>query len=492
MRGARVGVDLGRAGVKLVACDARGAARGAEQPVDPSLSGEARRAALVQALADAARELGLRAGAELHVAVPRAQGIVKRLELPSAPDAELDAMVRLQAAKELPFPLSDTVIAWAREGAGAQGGERVTFAAVRRETLDELRGVVEAAGFRAGSLEVSTKAAARTLVLEGPAQEAAPGSAQAPGHEVLLVEVGHATSDVIVTRGGRLVYTRSASVGSGRAGEGEAWLARLEQEVMRSLVAARTRTGGEAGAPAEGTPRGGPPDALLLAGGGSGLDALRGVLAARLGREPQILRGLPDGDPERAARFVVARGLADPRPTPGIPRLDLAHRAQARAARGTRQRMAVGAGLALAALVALGVSVQQAFAAAEAEVSELEALRADLEPAVQRVRQARAELDQARAWTARKGLELELLLAVAAALPDPERVYMTQLRWVEDRPLRLAGRAKDWGAAAALFSRLEADPRFARATFDAIRRPREPQAIGVEFSGQADPAEARP
>lgn len=488
MRGARVGVDLGRAGVKLVTCDARGAARGAERPVDPTLTGEARRAALVQALADAARELGLRPGAELHVAVPRAQGIVKRLELPSAPDAELDAMVRLQAAKELPFPLSDTVIAWAREGAGAQGGERVTFTAVRRETLEELRGVVEAAGFRAGSLEVSTKAAARTVVLEGPAQEAGQG----PGHEVLLVEVGHATSDVIVTRGGRLVYTRSASVGSGRAGEGEGWLARLEQEVMRSLVAARTRAGGEVGASDEGAPRGGPPDALLLAGGGSGLSALRDVLAARVGREPQILRGLPDGDDERAARFVVARGLADPRPTPGIPRLDLAHRAQARAARGTRQRVAVGAGLALAALVALGVSVQQAFATAEAEVSELEALRADLEPAVTRVRQARAELDQARAWTARKGLELELLLAVAAALPDAERVYLTQLRWVEDRPLRLAGRAKDWGAAAALFSRLEADPRFARATFDAIRRPREPKAIGVEFSGQADPAEARP
>src|SRR5690606_14445615 len=103
----------------------------------------------------------------------------------------------------------------------------------------------------------------------------------------------------IVTRGGRLVYTRSASVGSGRAGDGEAWLARLEQEVMRSLVAARTRTGGEAGAADEGTPRGGPPDALLLAGGGSGLSALRDVLAARVGREPRILRGLPDGDEER-------------------------------------------------------------------------------------------------------------------------------------------------------------------------------------------------
>ncbi len=485
-----LGVDLGRAGVKVVACDAGGGARGAERAIDPTLVDAARREALIAALREAAGELGARPGAALHLAVPRALGIVKRLDLPPAEDAELEAMIRLQAARELPFALEETVLAWAREApdkASPAAAARVVFAAVRRDTIEELRAVVAAAGFRPANIEVSTKAAARTLVLEGPRQD--------DDEEVLLVEVGHATSDVIVTRGGRLVYTRSASVGSGRA-EGrddEAWLRRLEQEVVRSLVAARTRVGDTED---DGSARAGPPDALLLAGGGAALEALRESLAARVGREPSILRGVPlpegDGDEARGARFVVARGLADPRPTPGIPRLDLAHQAKSRAARGARQRLVAGAVAAAALVLGSGLAVERAFADAAAEVERLTTQRADLAPAVERASVTRAELEQAQAWTARKGRELELLLAVATALPEDDRAYLTQLRWVEERAVRLAGRAKDWSAAAALFSRLEADPRFVRATPDSIRRPREASAIGVEFSGQAQPAEARP
>jgi len=89
----RIGLDLGRAGVKGVRCD-RSGARGAERRVDSSLHGEERHTALVEAVREVARELDAGPRSELHVAVPRAEAIVKRLTMPSVDSAELERMIR--------------------------------------------------------------------------------------------------------------------------------------------------------------------------------------------------------------------------------------------------------------------------------------------------------------------------------------------------------------------------------------------------------------
>ncbi len=499
-QGARFGLDVGRGGVKLVRW-AKDGVRGAERRLPPELSGPERRAAARAAIAEVAAELGV-GRRPVHVAVPRAEAIVKVSSVPRVPDAELERVVRFQAARDLPFELEQVVLAWGRLQAPAAGGpgdaaptaapaggaDELAFAAVRRETLDDLRALVEEAGLRVGSLEVSTQAAARALALLGPADQP----------EVVLAEVGRTTSDLLVLERGRLVFSRSASVGCGpREGEpdgpsapGEGgWVDRLALEVSRTLGAARQ---------ARGADRTGPPDAVLVAGGGAAAPALAAALESRVGVSPRVLDGLAVGpageapagageDPGRGARFVVARGLADPRPVPGVPSLDLAHWARGEADRRGRLRGGVVAALALALGVAGYAATKAAIDARRAQLEEVQAEREALAPRVVRARALEAELELAERWGVRKGRELEVMLAVSRAL-DGKRVFLTRLRWTDGKAMNLAGRARDWDEVGRFLVALEGEPLVRRVSLDGIRRAeaRGGADAGEEFDGTAE------
>lgn len=457
-------LDFGRASVKIVA-ERGGLWRCAASPVDPSLEGPARAEALIAGAKLSAQALGLKKGTLIHAAVPRALAIVKTLTIPAVPAAEVEALLRYQAAKILPFALDELHLAWADLGPAVHGGGvRYALGAVREDTLAELRRLIEAAGLRPGRLEISSQAAARSLALLAPTGEA------------LALDVGHATSDVLLLQDGALLFSRSASVGVG----GERWRARLTQEVVRSLVAART----EAGA----SERIGPPDRIVVSGGGAGNAELLLALSESLNHQAEASAPAqlcdPAGaplQPAEAALFLVARGLLGP---PGsVPRLDLAGQAVAIAARRSRTQLAtglIGAGLALALLLGAGYSYLDGRATG---LAELEAERAQLEPAVKRAKALRDELRRVGEWDARKGRELEALHAISAALPSGERAYLTQLRWTEGQAVRLVGRAKDGASAEEFFSALEQDPRVASAQVEQIRQPTGKDVRGVEFSG---------
>ncbi|RMG19113.1 MAG: hypothetical protein D6731_00265 [Planctomycetota bacterium] len=473
--GARFGLDLGRASVKLVRCD-RDGVRGAERRVDPGLEEAARREALAAALREVGAELGARPGAVLDVGVPRAEAIVRRLVLPRVPEPELERMVRFQASKLLPFELDEVTLTWCvvdDPDARSEAGQVVVFAAVRRQALEGTRAVVEAAGYRVGRLEVSTQAAARTLALRGPRD----------AEELLLVDVGQASSDVVVLERGRLLFSRSASVGCGDDPAADSkWMDRLAQEVLRSLVAARTEESEETGEPFA---RERTPARLYLAGGGAIHEPLQKLLREQVGVEPALLSGLEDVAPTVGARFVVARGLADPRDVPGVPALDLARRAERLRAHRARARLLVVGALVFVVACAASFALRAVAARAEERRAALEREAAELAPAARQARLLQADVEQIHAWSRGKGRELEILLAVASALPEGERVYLTGLRWQAGRSLRLTGRAKDWDSVGTFLTRLEGHPLIAKASLDSVRRPRERARRGVDFAVRA-------
>ncbi|MBX3467813.1 MAG: pilus assembly protein PilM [Planctomycetes bacterium] len=465
---ARFGLDIGRGGVKLVRED-RGGLRAAERAVVGE--GAERRAAVVVALRELAAELGVRGRDEVAVAVPRAAAIVKCLALPRVPEQELERLIRFQAAKDLPFELSDVVLAWGGTGAAsAAGGDEVVVAAVRKDAVEEARAVLREAGLRPGALEVSTQAAARALAAHAGVGEG----------EALLVEVGCATTDIIVLERGRLVYSRSASVGCGADPEADtAWLERLSQEVGRTLVAARA-------ARQTTTAAGAPPEAVFVGGGGAAHPALAEALEERLGVAPQVLDVLGDGDPARGARFVVARGLLAP-PTAGLPCLDLAGTRRAHDAARTRRHAIAGVAAALLAFAGVVAGIEARGRARAADVVRLQQQQKDLAPRVTRARQLQAELELARRWEERRGRELEVLLVLSRSLPA-EKAFLTSMRWVDERPVSLAGRAKDWDEVGRFLTALERDPLVARARLEGIRGADGPAQgkEGVEFTGTAE------
>ncbi|MGE0710174.1 MAG: pilus assembly protein PilM [Planctomycetota bacterium] len=454
--GVGAGLDLGRASLKLVRRLRDGSVCAAERAVDPRIEGAAREEALHAALLSACEEVGLRAGAQVHVAVPRATAILKQLTLPEVGPEELPDLLRFQASKSLPFELHELALTWGELGPDPAGGRRYVLAAVRNPTLMELRALVERAGLVPDRLEVSSQAAAR-LVPDGPG-------------EVLLVDVGHATSDILLLKDGSLVYSRSASVGLGSEG----WQERLPQEVSRSLVAARSEGGR--------SDRGGPPDRLYIAGGGAGdatlLDALERAL--RIAPEPLVPAGVPD--PTKGARLVVACGLVEP-PRAGIPYLDLAQRARAEAAASSRRRLTLGISAGVAALVLVVAGGNFWMQRRADQVARLEGERKRLEPAVKQVKDIQEELHKVAGWDAYKGRELEALLAVVQALPGDDEAYLTELRWSE-RGLVLRGRAKSWQNVEEFFSELEQAPIVAAASVKSVGVPKERRALGVQFDGE--------
>jgi Tfp pilus assembly protein PilN len=470
------GLHVDRAALCLVRHDTRGVS-GVRRPLDPALEGDARRAAVQVALGEAARELKLTARSDLHLALPRGQAIVKQVPLPPAENGELERLVRFQAMKELPFDLEDVALAWARLEPTPEAAEEgrpgdVQFVALRHEILGQVQAAAREANLRVGRLEVSTSAAARALILLAP--EAAEG-------EVLLVLVGGQGAELVLVREGRLAFTRHASVGA-------ADLPRLTQEVTRSFLAARQSDPGAAlGADPSASTLGrmGPPDACYVAGESAGAEGVLDAIQQAVKIAPQVLRGIdaPDG-----ASFVVARGLADPRLVPGVPRLDLARRAEARREQSSRRRLTAVAVGAVAVALAVGLGARLWVAARESRVAALQEEKDALDPVTSATRTLREEVALAEAWTERQGRELEVLLAVSRALPTDD-VYLTQLRWGEGRSLRLTGRAREWDAVGRFLAALEEDPLFVQPRFENIRRPdggRGDDEPGVQFNGTTD------
>lgn len=460
--GPRFGLDIGRVSVKMVRLDAgRGgstlAVRGAFRDVDPALDGDARKTAVVRAIQECAAELEAKPGSPVAASVPRAEAVVRRAMVPDVPDEERAALIRFQAAKDIPFEIEEAVLAHGAVGPAPAGGSDVLYAAVRSGVLEELRGLIVAAGLVPGILEVSTQAASRTARITAPDVQ-----------DALLLVIGARTSDIVVLEHGRVAVSRSASVGYAREDAG--WVEKLAQEVQRSLRSARE------GAALE-------PRALLLAGGGAAREAVASTLGGHLNLPPRVLSGLPDADEARGAAYVVARGLVEPSTVDGVPCLDLAGVAQR--AQAARLKQLIGAAAAGGVLLAAAgvVFFQVALGARTSKVTALGQELEKVRPEEKRVRGLQKELGIAEKWQSRKTRALDVLLAASTSLPQGE-AYLTRFQWQEGRPITLTGRARDTGAVKNVLDKLQKHELVEKALprISGSEKASEVESKGVEFS----------
>lgn len=122
------------------------------------------------------KEGGFVAG-PVHLGIAGLRSILRELDMPLVPDAEIDAAVRLQAIDVIPFAIDKALIS-ARpleETVGANGmpERRVLMAAAHRDLVDPLVEVVTAAGLTPVSVEPTPSAMVRALfdpdnAIDGP------------------------------------------------------------------------------------------------------------------------------------------------------------------------------------------------------------------------------------------------------------------------------------------------------------------------------------
>ncbi len=165
-------------------------------------------------VAEAIRRLLKKSGCKtknVAMALPPSAVITKKIVLPGGlTDHELEQQVETEANQYIPFPLDEVSLDFCIVGpsAAAPGDIDVLIAASRREKVQDVQGLAEAAGLKPVIVDVESYAsrlAAGRLIANLPNQ--------GQGSVVALFEVGAMTTSMQVIRNDELLYDRDQAFG---------------------------------------------------------------------------------------------------------------------------------------------------------------------------------------------------------------------------------------------------------------------------------------
>jgi type IV pilus assembly protein PilM len=364
------------------------------------------------------------------VDVPRDKAVINRLTVPPTPLNELAAAVRFQAMRELPFPVAQAQFDYVVTERNDDGlATQVLLAAVRSDSLEQLRATCEAAGLTPARIGLRPYA---SMIAVGHL----PGMLD---RRVLFLDVGPAMTEIDVMRANTLAFSRAANVSvpfhggelvtddsrvSSKAELSEVALADAAEstavddllvEINRTLQAYRAS---EADATI---------DQIVIAGGTGIEPTLLEVVDERFGLpttlfDPTVALGVDEQEAPKLRAFAPTLGLAWGLGKEGLLELDFLNpKKPIPPQQALKRRLRLG-GIAAAVLV-LG-AVGYVVADFVQHNRELAALRADNRELAQKVRDnididiKRIEADE---WDdeARAGVWLDHLLRLTRQAIDP-------------------------------------------------------------------------
>jgi len=165
-------------------------------------------------VADAVRRLVKKSGTKtknVAMALPPSAVITKKIVLPGGlSDQELELQVETEANQYIPFPLDEVSLDFCIVGptANGSGDVEVLIAASRREKVQDIQGLAEAAGLKPVIVDVESYAsrlATSRLIANMPNQGV--------GSIVALFEVGAMTTSMQVIRNDEVLYDRDQAFG---------------------------------------------------------------------------------------------------------------------------------------------------------------------------------------------------------------------------------------------------------------------------------------
>ena len=165
-------------------------------------------------VADAVRRLVKKSGAKtknVAMALPPSAVITKRIVLPGGlSDQELEVQVEAEANQYIPFPLDEVSLDFCVVGPSASsiGDLDVLIAASRREKVQDIQGLAEAAGLKPVVVDVESYASrlATSRLIETLPNKGV-------GTIVALFEVGALTTSMQVIRDDEVLYDRDQAFG---------------------------------------------------------------------------------------------------------------------------------------------------------------------------------------------------------------------------------------------------------------------------------------
>ncbi len=165
-------------------------------------------------VADAVRRLVKKSGTKtknVAMALPPSAVITKKIVLPSGmSDQELEMQVETEANQYIPFPLDEVSLDFCVMGpsASSAGDVEVLIAASRREKVQDIQGLAEAAGLKPVIVDVESYASRlATARLIGNLPD------KGVGRIVALFEIGALTTSMQVIRDDEVLYDRDQAFG---------------------------------------------------------------------------------------------------------------------------------------------------------------------------------------------------------------------------------------------------------------------------------------
>lgn len=173
-------------------------------------------------------QLQIRADAAI-ITLPRDAAIVRRLDLPEAPDDELPLLVRFQAGSKTSLALNESALDFIPlpRTAGAEG-RQVLMAAIPRKTIEGLRTACQAAGLKLASVGLSP-----LTVMELISRLSQPAANTVGGANLVLSRHGDRV-EVSVAEGNHLVTSHSFRLSAETLEQEQQ---QIVSEVSRALIA---------------------------------------------------------------------------------------------------------------------------------------------------------------------------------------------------------------------------------------------------------------
>lgn len=165
-------------------------------------------------VADAVRRLIKKSGTKtknVAMALPPSAVITKKIILPGGlSDQELEMQVEAEANQYIPFPLDEVSLDFCIVGpsSNSTGDIEVLIAASRREKVQDIQGLAEAAGLKPVIVDVESYA---SRLATGRLIEGLPNQGQ--DSIVALFEVGALTTSMQVIRNDEILYDRDQAFG---------------------------------------------------------------------------------------------------------------------------------------------------------------------------------------------------------------------------------------------------------------------------------------
>lgn len=163
----------------------------------------------------------------LAINIPHHKVIVRFLSFPTVNEKEIEGMVRIQSAKELPFSKGEVISDYFIVEQTKEGYTKVAIAIVHQSVISEYLRILKKAGLELERITFSAEAILNWYREAFEKKEAA-------GYSI-LIDLDTSNTDILVFSGSGLVFTRGLDIGTDKLG-GQADLKnKLAEEIERTI-----------------------------------------------------------------------------------------------------------------------------------------------------------------------------------------------------------------------------------------------------------------